>query len=124
MLRGTVIEVADVDPALGAVFYTLDQQAQAKPKFERQTHNCLQCHDSVLNTGARGYYYNANAKYTFPALSNGITPYVSGQVGYWDIGTSDAFYGTAAMPALSKSTVPSRLDGCREGQPFSVPKHE
>ena len=51
VLRGTVIEVADVDPALGAVFYTLDQQAQATPKFERQTHNCLQCHDSVLNTG-------------------------------------------------------------------------
>lgn len=49
--RGTVIEVASVDPTLGAVFYTLNQQATAKPSFERQTHNCLQCHDSSLNTG-------------------------------------------------------------------------
>ncbi len=53
---------------------------------------------SVLNSGAPGYYYNGNAKYTFAALSNGITPYVSGQVGYWSLGTSDAFYGTATFP--------------------------
>ena len=26
---------------------------------------------SVLNSGAPGYYYNGNAKYTFAALSNG-----------------------------------------------------
>lgn len=49
--RGTVLEVATVDPAIGAVFYTLNQQRAAAPRFERQTHNCLQCHDSVLNTG-------------------------------------------------------------------------
>ena len=49
--RGTVIEVATVDPALGAVFYTLDQRDTPAPAFVRQTHNCLQCHDSMLNTG-------------------------------------------------------------------------
>jgi uncharacterized protein (TIGR02001 family) len=54
---------------------------------------------SVLNSGARGYYYNGNAKYTFPAFSNGVTPYISGQVGYWDLGTSDAFYAIPAFPA-------------------------
>lgn len=49
--KGTVLEFASVDPALGAVFYTLNQQTTDKPRFERQTHNCLQCHDSMLNTG-------------------------------------------------------------------------
>lgn len=49
--KGGVLEVASVDPALGAVFYTLNQQVAEKPRFERQTHNCLQCHDSMLNTG-------------------------------------------------------------------------
>jgi hypothetical protein len=49
--RGTVLEVATVDPARGAMFYTLAQQPAAAPRFERQTHNCLQCHDSSLNTG-------------------------------------------------------------------------
>jgi uncharacterized protein (TIGR02001 family) len=51
---------------------------------------------SVLNTGAKGYYYNGNAKYTFNAFANGVTPYISGQVGYWDLGTTDAFYGCTA----------------------------
>lgn len=48
---------------------------------------------SVLNTGARGLYFAGNAKYTFPALANGVQFYTSGEVGHWDIGTSDAFYG-------------------------------
>ncbi len=49
--RGLVIEIASVDPTLGAVFYTLDQRATERPSFVRQVHNCLQCHDSSLNTG-------------------------------------------------------------------------
>jgi hypothetical protein len=49
---------------------------------------------SVLNSGAVGYYYNFNAKYTFNAFANGVTPFISGQVGYWDIGKSDSFYCT------------------------------
>ena len=47
---------------------------------------------SVLNTGAQGLYYNLNAKYTGPAMGV-FTPYISGEVGFWDLGTSDAFYG-------------------------------
>ena len=37
-----------------------------------------------------------NAKYTFNAFANGVTPYISGEAGYWDIGTSDSFYGCTA----------------------------
>ena len=49
--RGRVIEVAAVDPKLGAVFYTLDQNEEGKPRFQREFNNCLQCHDSTSNTG-------------------------------------------------------------------------
>jgi hypothetical protein len=47
---------------------------------------------NVLNTGADGLYYGANARYAFPALSNGLQFYASAEVAYWDLGTSDAFY--------------------------------
>ncbi len=48
---------------------------------------------NVLNTGADGVYFGGNAKYTFPAFANGVQWYTSGEVGYWDLGTSDGFYG-------------------------------
>jgi len=44
------IEIAAVDPTLGAVFYTLAQNAAAPPRFERQTRACLRCHDSASAT--------------------------------------------------------------------------
>jgi uncharacterized protein (TIGR02001 family) len=49
---------------------------------------------SVMNSGADGLYVSGAAKYTFAAFANGVQPYVSGDVGYWDLGTSDFFYGT------------------------------
>jgi hypothetical protein len=48
---GPIMEIASVDPKLGAVFYTLSQDRTDRPKFERQTHTCLQCHDSSSSTG-------------------------------------------------------------------------
>jgi uncharacterized protein (TIGR02001 family) len=53
---------------------------------------------NVLNTGADGVFFGGNAKYTFPALANGVQFYASGEAGYWDLGTSDAFYGNALFP--------------------------
>jgi uncharacterized protein (TIGR02001 family) len=52
----------------------------------------------VLNTGADGVFFGGNAKYAFPVFANGVQPYISGEVGHWDLGTSDAFYGVAAFP--------------------------
>ena len=49
--NGPIMEIASVDPALGAVFYTLRQEQSDRPVFERQTHQCLQCHDSSSSTG-------------------------------------------------------------------------
>ena len=48
---GPIMEIASVDPKLGAVFYTLSQERSGHPTFERQTHTCLQCHDSSSSTG-------------------------------------------------------------------------
>lgn len=48
---GRVLEIASVDPNLGVVFYTLNQERTAHPTFERQTQTCLQCHDSPSVTG-------------------------------------------------------------------------
>lgn len=53
---GDVMEFSAVDPALGAVFYTLDQRSPDKPpKFERQTENCMVCHSSSRTEGVPGH---------------------------------------------------------------------
>lgn len=41
---GNALEVSATDPHLGPVFYTLDQEPAAKPRFRRQTESCLVCH--------------------------------------------------------------------------------
>ncbi len=43
---GQVLEISAVDPQLGTVFYTLDQQKVDRPRFTRQTDACLLCHGS------------------------------------------------------------------------------
>jgi hypothetical protein len=43
---GEVLEVATIDPALGAVFYVLEQDRSTAPRFQRKTHDCLSCHAS------------------------------------------------------------------------------
>ena len=48
---------------------------------------------SVLNSGADGVFFGGTAKYTFAAFSNGVQPYISGDVGRWELGTTDSFYG-------------------------------
>ena len=49
---GDVLEISSTDPTQGAIFYTVAQRpAGAEPRFLRQTHACLQCHDSSSMTG-------------------------------------------------------------------------
>jgi hypothetical protein len=52
--HGDLIEVAAVDPQLGAVFYSLDQKPAAKPRFARRNDTCLICHASSQNQGFPG----------------------------------------------------------------------
>jgi len=55
---------------------------------------------SVLNSGAWGAFTTGNVTWTAPSttFSNGLGMYISGDLGYWDLGTSNIFY--AAPPAF------------------------
>jgi len=46
-----LLEFASVDPKLGAVFYTLDEEEKGPPRFQREVYFCLICHDSSSITG-------------------------------------------------------------------------
>ena len=52
---GDVLEFSAVDPKLGAVFYTLEQDADKKPRLERQTDRCTLCHASSQTQGVVGH---------------------------------------------------------------------
>lgn len=71
--QGDVVEISAVDPQLGAVFYTVDQEPTEKPRFTRQTDNCLLCHGSTHTRGVPGHtirsLYVDSAG--FPVLSMG-----------------------------------------------------
>ena len=45
------LEISAQDPELGAVFYSLEPDAEGGPEIRRQTGFCLQCHDSYSLTG-------------------------------------------------------------------------
>ncbi len=55
---------------------------------------------SVLNSGAYGIYYAGNVTLTAPSawFANGFGAYVFGDIGYWQLGTTDAFYGVPGFP--------------------------
>ncbi|HVS37983.1 MAG TPA: hypothetical protein VMS17_20655, partial [Gemmataceae bacterium] len=52
--NGEVLEFITIDPQLGSVFCTLDQEKAAKPQFARQNDDCLICHGSSTNQGMPG----------------------------------------------------------------------
>jgi hypothetical protein len=53
--EGDVLEISTVDPQLGAVFYTLEQDGELAPRFRRQTDNCLICHGSSQTKEVPGH---------------------------------------------------------------------
>ena len=59
-----VLEIASMDPNLGPVFYTLNQQVTEQPTFERQLHQCLRCHDSYTLTGGGTPRFMMSSGYT------------------------------------------------------------
>ena len=67
---GEVLEISTADPKLGAVFYTLDQEANANPRFVRRA-ECLQCHSSRNTKDVPGHIVRS----VFPDESGyGIAP--------------------------------------------------
>ena len=57
---------------------------------------------NVSGTGAYGNYVTGNLTFTAPSTwfpaNSGIGGYISGDLGYWDLGTSNAFYGNSVSP--------------------------
>jgi hypothetical protein len=54
-VNGDVVEISAVDPQLGGVFYSLDQEETDHPKFSRHTDTCLLCHASSVTQGIPGH---------------------------------------------------------------------
>ena len=108
---GPIMEVASADPKLGAVFYTLAQDKTDHPKFERQTHLCLQCHDSSTSTGGvPGFIMRSvvTDRYGYPVLSDSgattdITPMEKRWGGWYVTGTlgNPPHMGNVFVPKLA-----------------------
>jgi hypothetical protein len=62
---------------------------------------------SVANTGADGWYTVGNLTFTAPGswfpANSGLGGYISADLGYWALGTSDRFYCTIAVGAAGCS---------------------
>jgi hypothetical protein len=58
------VEVAAVDPRQGVIFYVLDQNPYAPPKF-RRANDCLTCHNAAATLGVPGVF----ARSVYPAPS-------------------------------------------------------
>lgn len=94
--KGDVLEVAANDPALGTVFYSVDQRADRTPKFTRQTESCLICHGSSANQGFPGHLARSVSPdgRGEPVLSRGTkrvdhsTPFEDRWGGWYVTGTS------------------------------------
>ena len=70
---GEVLEISAVDPQLGTVFYTLDQEIAVRPTIQRQTDNCLICHGSSMTKETPGHVLRSvfTAADGLPVLSAG-----------------------------------------------------
>lgn len=49
------LEIAAVNPTTGAVFYTMSQEASARPQFGRESMTCMMCHKSRATGGVPGF---------------------------------------------------------------------
>jgi hypothetical protein len=66
-----LIEVSEVDPKLGGVFYTFDE-SQPRPRFARND-QCLECHASAKTMGVPGHVVRS-----FATAENGVVDLNSG----------------------------------------------
>ncbi len=92
---GDVLEVSAVDPQLGTVFYTLDQEPSEEPRFERRMDKCLICHSSsrtgrVPGHVVRSLFVDAGGQPLFSAGSRTVdhtTPMKDRWGGWYVTGT-------------------------------------
>lgn len=95
---GDVLEISAVDPQLGTVFYTLDQNDPAQAHLRRQTENCLICHSSSRTDGvpghlARSLFVDSSGQPILSAGSHAVdhtTPFEHRWGGWYVTGTHGA----------------------------------
>jgi hypothetical protein len=105
---GPIMEIATVDPQLGAVFYTVDQETRDKPVITRQTRTCLQCHQADSTGRIPGFIMRSTIvdRYGYPVssepgLTTDHTPIGERWGGWFVTGTIPAPHlGNAMTPAL------------------------
>jgi hypothetical protein len=71
-----LMEISVADPKLGAVFYTLEQKENVRPKFKR-TDQCLECHASSKSMGVPGHLirsFETDEDGVVTDLGTGISP--------------------------------------------------
>ena len=54
-LRGDALEFSAADPHVGTAFFTLSQDPSERPRFTRQTDNCLSCHAGSMTQNIPGH---------------------------------------------------------------------
>lgn len=66
---------------------------------------------SVANTGASGWYTVGNVTFTEPSTwypaGTGLGGYISADLGYWALGTSDVFYGSVPCNGFCGAGIPN-----------------
>jgi hypothetical protein len=117
---GEVVEVSAVDPQKGAIFYTLAQQRAERPVFRRQTHDCLQCHDSSLSLGVPGHivrsvYPDMNGQPILSAgtfVTNHNSPLTERWGGWYVTGThgKQTHMGNVNVPRPAHHEPPPKLE--------------
>lgn len=70
-----LVEVSEVDPRLGAVFYGVEQKSTEKPVIKR-IDNCLECHASSRTMGVPGHLFRSvqTDRQGIADLATGIEP--------------------------------------------------
>ena len=70
-----LVEVSEVDPRLGAIFYAVEQKPTEKPVIQR-IDNCLECHASSRTMGVPGHLFRSveTDRQGIMDLSTGIEP--------------------------------------------------
>lgn len=89
-----ILEISSVDPTLGGVFYTLEQEKVRKPKFHRDQ-DCLRCHGGSRSLGVPGHILRSIATDETGELEatrefspiNHCTPYTERWAGWYVSGS-------------------------------------
>lgn len=126
---GEVVEVSVADPKLGTVFYTLDQLKVDRPRFVRQTDNCLICHSSSRTGGVPGHvvrslFADAGGQPIFSAGSHTVdhtTPFEKRWGGWYVTGTHGKQTHLGNLIVRDKSD-PHKADNSK-GQNVTQLKH-